>query len=185
MRRVSLFREIVFVSLLSVLVGFGSKAVHQGSIPFWGRPISVKMINVPDANAGPKATHPDSMFTPADAPYHISLARAAGLFLQKEKLDVHFLDARSHELYAEGHIPGALSLSFEHINGDDCEKMLQLLDKEKLIVIYCDNNECQLSLDLAEVLLGMEFRRIAVFEEGWDAWVESGYPVETEIEEQD
>ncbi len=184
MRRVSLFREIVFVSLLSILVGFGGKAVHQSNIPLWGRPIPVKLINLPDANAGPKATHPDSMFTPADAPYHISLARAAGLYLQREKLGVYFVDARSHELYAEGHIPGALSLPCEHFD-EHFDVLVQLLDKEKLIVIYCDNHECQLSLDLAEVLLAMEFRRIAVFEEGWDQWVESGYPTATGIEEQD
>ncbi len=184
MRRISLFREIVFVSLLSILVGFGGKAVRQNTIPFWGRPIPVKLINLPDANAGPKATHPDSMFVPTDAPYHISLARAAGLFLQREKLGVYFVDARSPELYGEGHIPGAMNLPCEHLD-EDSDALVQLLDKEKLIVIYCDNHECQLSLDLAEILLEMEFRRIAVFEEGWDSWVESGYPVATGIEEQD
>ncbi|MBU1937726.1 rhodanese-like domain-containing protein [bacterium] len=182
MRRISLFREIVFVSLLSILVGFGGKAVRQSNVPFWGRPIPVKLISLPDANAGPLATHPDSLFVPADAPYHISLARAAGLFLQQEKLGVYFVDARSHELYTEGHIPGALNLPSENFD-EDCDAMVQLLDKGRLIVIYCDNKECPLSLELAEILLGMEFRRIAVFEEGWDKWVESGYPTATGTEE--
>jgi 3-mercaptopyruvate sulfurtransferase SseA len=36
---------------------------------------------------------------------------------------------------------------------------------------------------LAEILLRLEFRRIAVFEEGWDKWVESGYPTATGTEE--
>ena len=185
MRRVSLLKEIVFVSLLSILVGFGGRVVRQSNVPFWGRPIPVKLISLPDANAGPQATHPDSLFVPTDAPYHITLARAAGLYLQREKLGVYFVDARSHEVYMEGHIPGAVSLSYEHIDGDDCEKMLQILDKDKLLVIYCDNSECPLSLELAETLLGMEFRRIAVFEEGWDKWVEAGYPSATGTEEQD
>ena len=184
MRRVSLFREIVFVSLLTILVGLGGKAVRQSNVPLWGRPIPVKLISLPEANAGPQTTHPDSMFVPADAPYHIGLARAAGLYLQREKLDVSFVDARVPELFTEGHIPGALNLPYEHFV-EDCDVLLQFLDKGKLIVIYCDNHECQLSLDLAEILLGLEFRRIAVFEEGWDTWVESGYPVATGIEEQD
>ena len=185
MRSISIFREIVFISLLSVLIGFGSKvAQNDKGIPFWGRPIPVMLISVPEANAGPLATHPDSVFTPADAPFHISLARAAGLYLQRETLNVCFVDARSHELYAEGHIPGAINLPAEHFD-EDCDAMVQLLDKGRLIVIYCDNKDCPLSLELAEILLGMEFRRIAVFEEGWEKWVESGYPTIIGEEKQD
>jgi rhodanese-related sulfurtransferase len=181
---ISIRGEIVFIALLAILVGLGAKVARKNGIPVWGSPPIVKLLDVPEANAEPGMVHPDSFFVPSEIAYGISLARTASLYLQREKLGVYFLDARSTELYEEGHIAGALNLPYEHLQ-DYCDDFVPSLDKEKLIIIYCDNKDCTLSLELAEALLAVEFRRIAVFEGGWDEWVESGYPVATGVESGD
>lgn len=177
-KRISIRAEVVFIALLAILVGLGAKVVRKNGISFWGSPPMVKLLNLPEANAEPHVVHPDSLFVPSEIPYRVSLAHTASLYLQRDKLGVYFLDARSTDLYTEGHIAGALNLPYEHLQ-DYCDDFVPSLDKKKLIVIYCDNKECPLSLDLAEALLAVEFRRIAVFEGGWDEWVESGYPIAT------
>lgn len=176
--------EIVLISLLAVLVGLGGKVVQKKDVPLWGAPIRVRLIEIPEAEGAPTATNPDSLFVPSEVPYQISLARTAGLYLQRQKLGVYFLDARLPELYLKGHIAGALNLPYENLQ-DYCDDFVPSLDKKKLIIIYCDNYDCDLSLDLADALLAVEFRRIAVFEGGWDEWVESGYPTATGNEASD
>ena len=177
-RRLSMGGEIVIIALLAILVGLGAMTVRKENIPLWGSPTRVKLIDLPEAAAEPRAENADSLFAPSDAPYRISLAQAAGLYLQREKLGICFLDARLPELYAQGHITGALNLPREHYD-EYRDQMLPLLHKDKLIVIYCDSEECEVALELAEALLSEEFRRIAVFEGGWMEWEKSGYSTVT------
>ncbi|MFH1009718.1 MAG: rhodanese-like domain-containing protein [bacterium] len=179
--RLSIGGEIILISILAILVGLGGKVVRQKDIPVWGSPTRVKLIDLPEAAAEPLAENPDSLFAPSDAPYRILLARAAGLYLQREKLGICFLDARLPELYAQGHIAGALNFPREHYD-EHRDQLLPLLDKERLIVIYCDSEECEVALELAETLLAEGFGRIAVFEGGWAEWEQSGYPTATGLE---
>ncbi len=177
-KRLSLGGEIVFISLLAILLGVGGKVVRKDTLPFWGSPSRPKLIDLPEAVAEPAAANPDSMFAPSEIAYRITLARAAGLYFQRQKLEICFLDARSPELYSEGHVAGALNLPREHLE-EYRDKVVPHLEHDKLIVIYCDNEECPEATELAEALLAEGFRRIAVFEGGWDEWAESGYPTAT------
>lgn len=179
--RLSIKREVVFISLLAILVGLGAKAVRQKDIPFWGSPPIVRLLDLPKAIAEPSVVHPDSLFVPSEVPYRVSLMRTVLLHQQKQKLPIYFIDARSPDLYSEGHITGALNLPFEQLDEYHGE-VVPSLDMQGLIVIYCDNEDCPLSLELAEALLAEGFRRIAVFEGGWDEWVDSGCPTATELE---
>jgi len=177
-KRFSLGGEIVFISFLAILLGIGGKVVRKEKLPFWGSPTRAKLIDLAEAVAEPSASNPDSLFLPSEIAYRISLARAAGLYLQRQKLEICFLDARSPELYSQGHIAGALNLPREHLE-EYRDKVVPYLEEGKLIVIYCDNEECPSAVELAEALLAEGFRRIAVFEGGWDEWAESGYPTTT------
>jgi rhodanese-related sulfurtransferase len=176
--RIPMGGEIIVIAFLAIVVGFGAMAVRQENVPLWGSPTRIKLIDVPAAAAEPRPDNPDSLFAPSDAPYRISLARAAALYLQRKKLNVCFLDARLPELYAQGHITGALNLPREHY-GEYRDQILPLLHKDKLIVIYCESEECDVALELAETLLNEGFQRIAVFEGGWEEWQNSGYPIST------
>jgi rhodanese-related sulfurtransferase len=178
LRRIPISGEIVVIAFLAILVGLGAMALREENFPLWGSPARIKLIDLPAAAAEPLAENSDSLFAPSDAPYRILLARAAGLYLQRVKLGVCFLDARLPELYAQGHITGALNLPREHYE-EYREQILPLLNKDKLIVIYCDSEECEVALELSEALLNEGFQRIAVFEGGWVEWEKSGYPTVT------
>ena len=45
---------------------------------------------------------------------------------------------------------------------------------------YCSGGECDLSMDLANELMGEDwgFSRVFVFDGGLPQWIEAGYPVE-------
>jgi rhodanese-related sulfurtransferase len=116
----------------------------------------------------------DSAFAPADKPYEIDLSTAVGLYMKRKKSNVHFVDARTPDLYTAGHISGAINVPIEELG--KYEATFRALPKEDLIVIYCDGGDCHLSHELAEWALQEGWNRLAVYKGGWDEW-----SVETEF----
>jgi rhodanese-related sulfurtransferase len=83
---------------------------------------------------------------------------------------VLWLDARSQEDYAKGHIPEALLL-----NEDDWDHLLpEVLSAWRpgqWIVVYCSSQKCQASQGVAKRLrseVGM--RDVHVLKGGWETW---------------
>ena len=87
-----------------------------------------------------------------------------------------FLDARSPEDYAEGHVPGALSLPAYEFDARFPE-IAERVEEAQSIVVYCDGVECSDSIHVAERLVEYGFSDVSVFESGWRAWAESKAPV--------
>ena len=87
-----------------------------------------------------------------------------------------FLDARSMEQYAEGHIQWAMNLPW-----DEFEKhFAQVMDgvpEDTTIVTYCDGETCSLSKDLAFALLQKGYFNVRVLVNGWTLWQQSGLPI--------
>jgi rhodanese-related sulfurtransferase len=80
-----------------------------------------------------------------------------------------FVDARSAEEFAAGHIPGAVNLPFDLVYEDPT--LLDRLDAgDKPIVCYCDGSECELAENLAFVLIDAGYRKVLVYEGGTLAW---------------
>jgi rhodanese-related sulfurtransferase len=104
----------------------------------------------------------------------ISLAEAKKLFVENRAI---FIDARSSEAYATGHIAGALSLP-----GDDAEQQFieatENISSDTMIITYCDGETCNLSHNLALFLLDMGFSNVRVLINGWTVWVKRNLPVE-------
>ena len=85
------------------------------------------------------------------------------------------IDARDPEDYKLGRIPGAVNLSWATAD----PAMLESLDTGgQPIIIYCGEEECEVSLNLAWLMLDAGHRKVTYFEKGFQGWVESGYPVE-------
>src|SRR5665213_518514 len=106
----------------------------------------------------------------------INLVGAKSRFDQKSSV---FLDARSPEEYAEGHIPGALEFY-----ADDFEKFAplvlpQLKDKRQELIAYCHGSSCELSLHLANALVAQGYTNVKVFFGGWPEWKKANYPINT------
>ncbi len=113
---------------------------------------------------------------PAEENLVIPLDKAEQLFHRKT---VKFIDARSKTEYANGHILGALSLSWQDVDRDYTE-IAGLLDASENIVTYCDGEACDLSHDLALFLKEMGYQNVQVLVNGWTEWNNAGLPTERE-----
>lgn len=87
-----------------------------------------------------------------------------------------FVDARTAGEYAEGHIAGALHLSFDDVFRDPALAK-QLDDRGLPIVTYCGGGDCDLSRNLAFSLIDAGHKRVLVFLDGLPAWEQAGLPV--------
>ena len=90
---------------------------------------------------------------------------------------VVFVDTRTEELFIEGHIKNALnSDSFEEL----IFKIESLQTKDVAVVIYCGDDECGSSEELAYDLSDEGFTKLFILWGGLEAWNEAGYPTENQ-----
>lgn len=84
---------------------------------------------------------------------------------------VALLDVRPELEYEAGHLPEAINIPLEQLEG-----MLEKLPKDKEIIAYCRGPYCVLSHEAVQRLrqLGYQVRR---FEEGYPEWKAAGLPV--------
>lgn len=86
------------------------------------------------------------------------------------------VDARRPELYARGHIKGALSLPIAALD-DLLPAFLNRVAKDRCIVTYCSGFGCPDSFDLGMSLIEAGYRNVRVFEGGFPEWRDAGLPV--------
>jgi rhodanese-related sulfurtransferase len=89
-----------------------------------------------------------------------------------------FVDARTPEEYAEGHIAGAVNLPLETLVKDP-SRAQALATGGRPIITYCDGPQCMVALDLARTLVEDGQHRVLAFETGFPAWKAAGLPVHT------
>jgi rhodanese-related sulfurtransferase len=89
-----------------------------------------------------------------------------------------FVDARAAELYAQGHVPGALSAPPLETEAS-LPTFFERLPYEGPVVIYCEGGDCHSSLALAKRLHERGFTDLRVFGGGWEEWRAAGLPEET------
>lgn len=93
--------------------------------------------------------------------------------------DIIWIDVRNRDDYKKGHIKGALGIPLS-----DLEYNLDKISQDKEIVFYCegtwDDGKCDASLSAGRILIKNGFKpgKIKVFEDGYGAWEDAGYPVE-------
>jgi rhodanese-related sulfurtransferase len=118
----------------------------------------------------------ETFFVQADYPgvRMITLAEAEDLWRAEEAA---FLDARTTDLYAQGHVPRALSAPAEEAE-KSFPPFFERLPLEGTLVIYCEGGDCSSSLALAKLLHGRGFTDLRVFNGGWEEWERAGLPGE-------
>lgn len=81
----------------------------------------------------------------------------------------YLIDARTPEAFAKGHIKNA-----NNIYGAEAESRIpDILDevpRDRVILIYCDGGECELSHHVADVLKNFGYGPIFIFTGGWAEW---------------
>ena len=102
----------------------------------------------------------------------ISIDIAKNLFDQ----NMLFVDARSEEYYLEGHIPKAVC-------NDKLDTLIIKIEKQIAIddgfVVYCSDDDCGSSEELAYSLQEQGFSNIYVFKGGWKQWIDNNLPMES------
>ena len=153
--------QVISIIIVSFIFGVGYNAVRTESLSLlYQKPVERTVEEV------------DSLLsetTILSAPEYINLKSA------KEMYDrgILFIDARDEEEFAEGHIKGAtVALS--------TPELVQLTpDRSTPIVTYCGGGECDVSMELATLLMNdWDYERIFVFKGGWPEWKAAGYPAE-------
>jgi rhodanese-related sulfurtransferase len=104
----------------------------------------------------------------------VSLTEARRLFENDAAL---FIDARPEDLYAEGHIRGALNLPWQEVDRFFAD-LSDRLGSEKPLITYCDGESCELSHKLALFLKNMGHENVRVLVNGWTEWQAAGLPTE-------
>jgi len=104
-------------------------------------------------------------------PVSISLAEMQAV-VQRAVL----VDARIEELYADGHLPNALSLPLAEI-----ENRFKLFKAKfppnRSIIIYCSGYGCSDSFDLGLLLIKEGYHDVMIYEGGFPEWRDAGLPV--------
>lgn len=90
-----------------------------------------------------------------------------------EKLQI--VDLRTPELYAKGHVPGAINILFENL-----EANLGKLKKEVTTVVYCYDVLCHLSAKVA-LELAKKGYKVQELYGGFDGWAERQFPLEGQV----
>jgi len=86
------------------------------------------------------------------------------------------VDARNPELFAAGHIEGAVSLPLADID-DVLSDFISRIDKDRVIVTYCSGFGCPDSFDLGMRLIEEGYNDVRVFEGGYPEWRDAGFAV--------
>ena len=89
----------------------------------------------------------------------------------------YVFDARAQEVYAEGHLPLALSLPRDRFEDAFLEHGAMLVPEQEILV-YCSGTACDESLDVCRYLQEQGFTNLVLFTGGYEAWSAAGLPTE-------
>lgn len=88
-----------------------------------------------------------------------------------------FLDARDEYAYESAHLPGAIHVPPE-VAGVKIHELRELARDRKVLIAYCDDRGCGKAVELATSLQAYGIQGVSVFPDGWQGWMDSGYPIE-------
>lgn len=104
----------------------------------------------------------------------VSLAQAKEAFTSDAAL---FVDARDPDFFEMGHIPGAVNLPVRNFD-QVFPRVKQLLLTAPRLIIYCENANCEMSVELTDKLLLAGIAHVEIFPGGIEEWQAEGQPME-------
>ena len=156
----SSLNQIYIYVALSLFISFFVNILRTDSLPY----IAIPLEKIEDI-----AQIENSSLQPQIR--EISIDVAERLFSDS----VLFIDARAEEYYLEGHIPNSIC------NDDFNTLVIQvedLVDYNSGFVVYCSDDDCGSSEDLAYQLQDQGFKNIYLFKGGWKQWTKNNLPIE-------
>ncbi|MBT3176860.1 MAG: rhodanese-like domain-containing protein [Desulfobacula sp.] len=150
-------RQMIFVLILSVVIGLSVNAIRSKGIPVIGDWSTEDRLSSDDGSS-----------------LVISIVEAKAAFNENRAV---FLDARDKGLFEQGRIKGAKSLPWHSVD-DHFIDIVEGIVNDTLIITYCDGETCDLSHKLALFLKEMGFSNVKILVNGWTVWQEMNFPVE-------
>lgn len=89
------------------------------------------------------------------------------------------IDSRPAGRYAQGHLPGALSIPLNELEKEG-ERLLPT-DRSKTLVFYCGGLSCQLSPKSAAIAVKLGFKDVRMFPEGEPGWKKLDLPTASSL----
>lgn len=87
-----------------------------------------------------------------------------------------FIDVRKDSDYEAGRVPGAIHLELKSVYSP--ETLLDEVEKDEEIVIYCNGHKCLRSGIAVEKAVSWGFTNVHYFRDGLPGWKAAGYAVE-------
>lgn len=153
--------QSAIILIASALIGIFSNSIRTDSIPWFAEEIV-------------EADGVDVEIKSSSEPVLKSISLLQAKQLHDE--GILFVDAREVEYWKDGHIPGAL------VNRNFMEltfKIDSIQGRNKPVVLYCSDDDCGSSEDLAYDLQFSDFTHLYVFKGGWLEWNNAGYATES------
>ena len=156
----SSLHQIYFYLTISFITSFVINLSRTNTLPIIADPLE-KIENIEQIN--------EKMANPIIREISIDIAK--DLFDQ----NMLFVDARTEEYYKEGHIPKAVC-------NDNLDLLITKMEKHISIddgfIVYCSDDDCGSSEELAYLLQEQGFSNIFLFKGGWKQWVDNNLPIE-------
>jgi rhodanese-related sulfurtransferase len=89
--------------------------------------------------------------------------------------DVVLVDALSPMSYATSHLPGAINLPPESVDG---RAQRRIPDRSTEVIVYCSDVTCDSSVVVAKRLIELGYENVRHYAEGKNDWVAAGLPLE-------
>ena len=83
------------------------------------------------------------------------------------------IDARSPELYSQGHIGSAINIFPLTEEKDLYFQAISTLSHDKTFILYCDGGNCDLSHHLFKDLKNFGFDKVFIYHGGWEDWIKN------------
>tara|TARA_A100001011_G_scaffold167377_1_gene176177 strand:- start:2376 stop:2858 length:483 start_codon:yes stop_codon:yes gene_type:complete len=153
-------KQSIILIALSILIGSIFNLLSDGGISWVAEPIKI-VNNSEDAL--------DILAEPSIREVEIETAKAL------HGSGILFVDARAEEYLSDGFIPGAIASDDISILSNQIETMIGF---DTGFVIYCSDDDCGSSEELAYQFQDIGFNNILVFKGGWKSWKDAGLEIE-------
>lgn len=170
---------VPLVFALGLALGILANVVHKDPLPWIAEaPKAVSLDELAARGEGDAAATDDSAaadflgLPDSEFPVNVSLEKAKELY---DTGGLLVLDAREEEEYRLGHIADAVLADYNLVAAD--ADWLDATGAEpRPILVYCGGGDCELSMNLGFALSQAGHRHVLIFEEGYPAWKDAGYP---------
>ncbi len=163
-----MIKQTIILIILSILLSVVANSISPENISWIGEYREISdgdgPIVPPSAEAG-------------DPPF-IDINIANIEFATKTSI---FVDARDHEEFICGTIPGSISIPFEYMPDElegYFETVLADVSLDYSIIVFCSGEECDLSLHLARNMQDLGYTGLKIFFGGAREWDNAGFELE-------